>query len=134
MSNSEHVNGLDNFVAHMEGRVKELGGLQKTMLKLFNELVDEFRTMIDGIRGEMAETNTQVSLTMRDIENHTPSQAYVGLYKLKNPNSKAWNLDAKELENFIFDVEQYFKATGTCPKDLKVMLATMQFVNNAKFW
>ena len=62
---------------------------------------------------------------MRTLENHTLDQTHVGLNKLMIPKR---NWDAKKLENFIFNVEQYFKATRTCSQDLKVTLATMHLV------
>lgn len=40
--------------------------------------------------------------------------------------------DAKALDNFIFDVEQYFKATNTTPKESKITLATK--ADDAKLW
>lgn len=68
------------------------------------------------------------------VENKTLSQAHVGFNKLKILKSKAfkWNHDAKELKNFIRDVEQYFKAIGTYLQELKVTLATMYLVDDAK--
>ena len=55
------------------------------------------------------------------IENHTPGRAHVEFNKLKISEPRAFNRnwDVKELKKFIFDVEQYFKAIGTCSKKLK---------------
>ena len=39
------------------------------------------------------------------------------------------------MENFIFNVEQYFKATGACcTEDVKVTVATMHLTDDAKLW
>ena len=38
------------------------------------------------------------------------------------------------MKNLIIDVEQYFKAIGTCVEDLKVTLTTTYFVDDAKIW
>ena len=70
-SSSRPVGSLDNSVAHKEGRGKELDKLQKTMMMLFNELANEFRTTVDYIKGEMADMNTRMSMTMRVVENLT---------------------------------------------------------------
>ena len=40
--------------------------------------------------------------------------------------------DAKALENFIFDLEQYFKATNTVTEEAKVTLVTMHLREDAK--
>lgn len=79
----------NSSVAHIEDHVEEVDDLQKTMLKLFNKLAEDFVTTIDTIKGEMIEINTQVSLTMRAVENHTPGQAHVRLNKLKILKPKA---------------------------------------------
>ena len=70
----------------------------------------------NAIMAEMIEMSTRVSLRRRVVENHIPSQAYVGLNKLKIQKHKPLNgnRDAKELKNFIFDIEQYLKVTRTC--------------------
>ena len=59
----------------------------------------------------MVEMSTRVRLTKRVVENHTPSQVHVGLNKLKIQEHKPLNgnWDVKELENFIFDVQQYLR-------------------------
>ena len=42
--------------------------------------------------------------------------------------------DAKELENFLFDMEQYFRATRPDSEDTKVSIATMYLNGDAKLW
>ncbi|KAA0045513.1 uncharacterized protein E6C27_scaffold1202G00660 [Cucumis melo var. makuwa] len=42
--------------------------------------------------------------------------------------------DAKALQNFIFDLEQYFKATNTFTEKAKVTLTTMHLCEDAKLW
>ncbi|KAA0058240.1 uncharacterized protein E6C27_scaffold274G005650 [Cucumis melo var. makuwa] len=41
-------------------------------------------------------------------------------------------IDAKALENYIFDLEQYFRATNTVIEEAKVTLATMHLSKDAK--
>ena len=42
--------------------------------------------------------------------------------------------DAKEVENFLFDMEQYFRAVRVDSEDLKVSMATMYLSRDAKVW
>ena len=42
--------------------------------------------------------------------------------------------DAKELENFLFDMEQYFRAERTDSKEDKVAMAAMYLAGDAKLW
>ena len=54
-SSSRSAGSPDSSVAHKEGRGEEFNELQNTMMKLFNGLVDEFRTTIDAIQEKMVE-------------------------------------------------------------------------------
>ena len=82
------------------------------MLKLFSDLSYDFRTTIEIIKAEMAEMKVQVNLTM-----------LLGIA-----------MHAKELENFIFDMEQYINASGTNSEEAKVTLASMHLSDDAKLW
>ncbi|KAJ8511860.1 hypothetical protein OPV22_002294 [Ensete ventricosum] len=42
--------------------------------------------------------------------------------------------DAKELENFLFNMEQYFRATRLDSQETKVAIATMYLNGDAKLW
>ena len=89
------------------------------MMKLFNGLADEFRTMIDVIQEKMVEMNIRIGVTMKAMKNVTAGQTHTRSNKLKFPDPIPFkgNRDAKELENFIFDIKQYFKATTACTND-----------------
>ena len=67
---------------HKEGRGEEFNQLENTMMKLFNELADEFKTTIDGIKGDMAEMNTWIGVTMKAVENVISGQTHTGANKL----------------------------------------------------
>ena len=78
----------------------------------------------------------QIEVTMKAVENVLAGQTNTGSNKLKFPELRPFkgNRDAKELENFIFDVEQYFKATTACTDDIKVTVASMYLIDDAKLW
>ena len=42
--------------------------------------------------------------------------------------------DAKELENFLFDMEQYFRAVRTDSEEDKVAMVAMYLAGDAKLW
>ena len=128
--------GLDSSVVHKEGRGEEFDVLQNTMMSLFNGLADEFRTTIDDMQEKMSAMSTRIEVTMKAVENVSAGQTNTGSNKLKflEPRPFKGNRDAKELENFIFDVEQYFKATPACTDDIKVTVASMYLIDDAKLW
>ena len=45
-----------------------------------------------------------------------------------------WVRDAKALETFMFDLEQYFRATNTVAEEIDVTLVTKHLANDAKLW
>lgn len=55
-------------------------------------------------------------------------------FKILEPKTFSGNRDAKELGNFIFDMEQYFQASGIVSEKIKVTLASMHLSNNVKVW
>lgn len=131
----ELENSSSNSVAHMEEHVKELDYSHKTMLKLFSDLSDDFRaTIVETIKTKMVEMKVQVNLTMWALANQISNEACIASWKFKILKPKAFNgnLDAKEFENFIFDMEQYFKASGTNFEETKVTLAFMHMFDDAK--
>ncbi|XP_022927092.1 uncharacterized protein LOC111434028 [Cucurbita moschata] len=105
-------------------------------MSLFNGLADEFRTTIDDIQEKMSVMSTQIEVTMKVVENISVGQTNTGSNKLKFPDPRPFkgNRDAKELKNFIFDVEHYFKATLACTDDIKVTVASMYLIDDAKLW
>ncbi|KAK3032810.1 hypothetical protein RJ639_035416 [Escallonia herrerae] len=54
--------------------------------------------------------------------------------RVPEPKSYGGARDAKEVENFLFDIEQYFRAIKVDSEATKVSMATMYLVGNAKLW
>ncbi|KAA0047839.1 uncharacterized protein E6C27_scaffold133G001000 [Cucumis melo var. makuwa] len=73
---------------------------------------------------------------MRAMANQVSVGGVVPVTKVKVPEPKPFCgvRDAKALENFIFDLEQYFKTTNTVTEEAKVTLATIYLCEDAKLW
>ncbi|KAA0051471.1 uncharacterized protein E5676_scaffold148G00190 [Cucumis melo var. makuwa] len=73
---------------------------------------------------------------MRAMANQVPVGGTVSVTKVMvlEPKPFCGVRDAKALENFIFDLEQYFKATNKVIEEAKVTLATMYLCEDAKLW
>ncbi|TYK14634.1 senescence-specific cysteine protease sag39 [Cucumis melo var. makuwa] len=73
---------------------------------------------------------------MRAMANQAPVRRAIPVSKVKilEPKPFCGVKDAKGLENFIFDIEQYFKATYIVTKEAKVTLAMMHLPEDAKLW
>ncbi|TYK22097.1 reverse transcriptase [Cucumis melo var. makuwa] len=103
--NYERGDSSTSSVAHIEERVQELDSSQKTLLEMINSMSEDFRATLNVVRNEIADVNARLSLTIRE-----------------------------GLENYIFDLEQYFKATNTVTEEAKVTLAMMHLSEDAKLW
>ncbi|TYK21292.1 uncharacterized protein E5676_scaffold1775G00070 [Cucumis melo var. makuwa] len=73
---------------------------------------------------------------MRAMASQAPAGGAISVSKVKVPEPKPFCgvRDAKTLENYIFNLEQYFKATNTVTEEAKVTLATMHLSEDAKLW
>ncbi|KAA0060490.1 uncharacterized protein E6C27_scaffold22G003260 [Cucumis melo var. makuwa] len=134
--NYERGKRSSGFAAHMEERVGELDNAQKTLLEMINDMSEDFRVTLDVVRNEIADVNARLSLTMRAMASQAPAGGAISVSKVKVPEPKPFCgvRDAKALENYIFDPEQYFKATNTVTEEAKVTLATMHLSEDAKLW
>ncbi|TYK19839.1 uncharacterized protein E5676_scaffold811G00460 [Cucumis melo var. makuwa] len=134
--NYERGESSSGLGAHMEERVGELDNAQKTLLEMINGMSEDFRVTLDVVRNEIADVNARLSLTMRAMANQAPAGGAISVSKVKVPEPKPFcgARDAKALENYIFDLEQYFKATNTIAEEAKVTLATMHLSEDAKLW
>ena len=63
-----------------------------------------------------------------------PSNADAGpKVRVLEPNGFSGNRNAKELENFLWDMEQFFKAAHV-PDSKKVSITSMYLMGDAKLW
>ena len=68
-SSFECGSSSSSSIAHMEECVKELDCSQKTMLKLFSDLSDDFRATIETIKVETVEMKMQINLMKQAVGN-----------------------------------------------------------------
>ena len=54
--------------------------------------------------------------------------------KVPEPRHYKEGRDAKKVKNFLFDIEQCFRAMQADSEDLKVSMATMYLSGDAKVW
>ncbi|MFV0989155.1 hypothetical protein QML32_31155, partial [Klebsiella pneumoniae] len=79
---------------------------------------------------------SRLNLTIRAVGNQpvaAPMGGDFGRTKVPTPRHFTGARDAKELENFLFDMEQYFRVTQA-EEEGKVMKATMYMSGDAKLW
>ncbi|TYK04995.1 senescence-specific cysteine protease sag39 [Cucumis melo var. makuwa] len=106
-------------------------------IRFLESRLEEIAEKIDMMmRNEIAYVNTRLNLTMRAMANQAPAGGAILVSRVKIPEPKPFcgARDAKALENYIFNLEQYFRATNTITEEAKVTLATMHMSEDAKLW
>ncbi|KAK3034228.1 hypothetical protein RJ639_032808 [Escallonia herrerae] len=106
----------------------------------FQELqdrVEHHARQSEGIDWEskFQELQDRVELLSRAVVN-TPAGGVEHSSRPRVPEPKSYGgaRDAKELENFLFDIEQYFRAIRVDSEATKVSMAAMYLVGDAKLW
>ena len=91
---------------------------------------------VRDLRAELANVKAQIRVLNRAIGNQGPGQGgpEYGRMRVPEPRSYGGARDAKELENFLFDMEQYFRAVRPDSEEAKVTTATMYLIGDAKLW
>ena len=95
-------------------------------------MAEDVRATIEAFKKEFGEMNVKLNTTMLAVGNQTVTD----YRKVKVPEPQAYGgaRDAKQLENFLFDLEQYFRAVKPDSEGGKVNIATMYLSGDAKLW
>ena len=111
----------------LEASVNELQGT-------IEDVVNDCRSSVEAIQHEMGELSAKLNLTIRAIGNQPmPAPSGIEFTRAKVPEPRHYR-GAREVENFLFDMEQYFRAVRVDSEDLKVSMATMYLSEDAKVW
>jgi hypothetical protein len=97
------------------------------------ELLEQIEALRDEIKGFSARYEAELMVIKKAIIG-TPSGGEVQR-KVRVPEPKPFTgtRSAKELENFLWDMEQYFKAAHI-PAEEQVTITTMYLMGDAKLW
>ncbi|KAK2982534.1 hypothetical protein RJ640_023750 [Escallonia rubra] len=115
------------------------GILKQFSLRLdaLEDRVEHHTRHTEGIDWEskFQELQDRVELLSRAVVN-TPVRGAEHSSRPRVPEPKSYGgaRDAKELENFLFDIEQYFRAIRVDSEATKVSMAAMYLVGDAKLW
>ena len=92
----------------------------------------------DGFQCDLETVTARLDVTIQAMRNQPCPNARGGIelsrVKISKPKHYFGERDAKLLENFLFDMEQYFQAVRAESKEIKVSMATMYLSGDAKLW
>lgn len=72
---------------------------------LGGDLTEDFRATVEAPRTEMGELTTKVNLLVRAVGTTPAATTEVAKVRIPEPRAYGGARDAKELENFLFDME-----------------------------
>ncbi|KAL2225103.1 UNVERIFIED_CONTAM: hypothetical protein Sindi_2979900, partial [Sesamum indicum] len=136
-SSSERAENPEDGHSRLVELETKVSSLESEITGLNSEL-DECRHVIQEMAGVFG--NDSIADMRRDMEqmsiadwNCSSVQWVARLWLLTTP-AYSGERDAKEVENFLFDMEQYFLAADVRDEARKVATATMYLTGDAKLW
>ncbi|KAF2319929.1 hypothetical protein GH714_020613 [Hevea brasiliensis] len=99
-----------------------------------NDMKEDVVEMTKTLQGEVQVLQGQVSLLMKVASNTNGGAFEMGKAKIPEPKSFGGARDAREVDNFIFDMELYFTATKNDSDAGKLKMVPMYLANDAKLW
>ncbi|KAL0391477.1 UNVERIFIED_CONTAM: hypothetical protein Slati_4532800 [Sesamum latifolium] len=133
---AEMVMNLEEKVSSLEAEITGLNSELEDCRQVIQELASAFGGGgIADMRHDMEQMSIQIGLLQRAVSN-APIVAHDAGARLRIPEPKAYGgaHDAKEVENFLFNMEQYFLAANVEDEAKKVSTAIMYLTGDAKLW
>ncbi|KAL0355947.1 UNVERIFIED_CONTAM: hypothetical protein Sradi_4041600 [Sesamum radiatum] len=132
----ETVVNLEEKVSYLETEITMLSSKLDGCWHVIQELAGAFGGGgIADMRRDMEQMLIQIGLLQRAVSN-APVVAHDAGARLRIPEPKAYSgaHDAKEVENFLFNIEQYFLAANVQDEARNVSIVTMYLTGDAKLW
>ena len=103
---------------------------------LVDRLSDDTKDSVQHLQEVVAELTSRVTMLTRALNVGGSNTRVAPPQNLRTPERHSYGgaRDAKEFENFLFDMEQYFRATRPDSEETKVSIATMYLNGDAKLW
>ena len=125
---------LSDQVAKMRSDMDHIRRVLENHLVEAEERITQLETVATNWETKAQELQEEVTILRKAVAAGGNSKDEIHR-KLKIPSPKEFegSRDAKALENFLWDVEQYFKAACVQPGE-KVTVASMYLTGDAKLW
>ncbi|GAV72623.1 hypothetical protein CFOL_v3_16111, partial [Cephalotus follicularis] len=131
----------DNLTAHLEDLVAGVMVIQNSHNELLGKMDERFKQVVLDMISFTDELRKSVELNREDISllkkalHGGPLRVEGDSNKFRVPEPKQFSgkRDAEELENFLRDMESYFKAIRVHEEE-KVSITSMYLARDAKLW
>lgn len=99
----------------------------------FAKVMEDVAALTDVVKTNVADLEGELTILKRAVSGQTVHGDGVSKIKIPEPKSFVGARSAKDLENFLWDMEQYFKAAHV-PDAEKVTITSMYLAGDAKLW
>ncbi|KAL2471468.1 Uncharacterized protein Adt_39604 [Abeliophyllum distichum] len=128
------VEVLEEKVETAEANIRELN-IQLDESWMMCAAMTDAVALLSDLREKMEAMRLQLRILQRVVGNgQAPAQEYAPRLKISEPLTCGVERDAKEVENFLFDMEQYFLVANIEDGARRVTTATMYLGGDAKLW
>ncbi|KAL0298168.1 UNVERIFIED_CONTAM: hypothetical protein Sangu_3157200 [Sesamum angustifolium] len=128
----QQVSSIQEMVESLRMKVKE--ELPETVLKGLESVSDEISCLTDAVDYKLESLKADLRLVKLAVANSgTDGSAVAPKVRVPDPKPFGGERSAKELENFLWDMETYFQAARV-PDTEKVSITSMYLTGDAKLW
>ena len=126
---------LTEGMAELNTRVSNVPESSRVKEEITAGLVDEFREVVQGLHADIALIKQVLSRLLQPggVDRAAEESSISGRLKVPEPKKFEGTRSAKDLENFIWDMQEYFVAANI-PEDRQVSMASMYMSGDAKLW
>ena len=125
---------VEHSVREIQGQRSLLETHDKFFVDKFVGLKVEIQSLMDDFRGTLQSYGEDIAVLKKAVSQGC-SSSFVAPPKFRVLEPKVFNCNrnAKELENFLQDMEQFFKAAHV-PDSEKVSITSLYLTSDAKLW
>lgn len=128
---SVHLERIEANVLDLKNEAEERSKLEE---KRWETVMADMCSFADAFKERMQIVDDEIALVKRALNSGSSSSGeHSQKIKVPDPKPFAGARDSKELENFLWDMEQYFKAAHV-PQTEMVTITTMYLSSDAKLW
>ncbi|XP_043813663.1 uncharacterized protein LOC110612552 [Manihot esculenta] len=127
----ESLKSVSDAHTSLVGVVEEIRDGAKETIDTINGNVKE---RMDTFQGKLEELDARVNTIMKITGCNGMKSCGAGRTKVPKPKAFGGARDAKEVDNFLFDMELFFRVTKRESEEDKLLILPLYLVDDAKLW
>uniref|UniRef100_A0A2C9U578 Retrotransposon gag domain-containing protein n=1 Tax=Manihot esculenta TaxID=3983 RepID=A0A2C9U578_MANES len=127
----ESLKSISDAHTSLVGIVEEIRDGAKETIDTINDNVKE---MMNTFQGKLEELDARVNTIMKVTGSNDMKTCGAERTKVLEPKAFGGARDAKEVDNFLFDMELFFRVTKRESEEDKLLILPLYLVDDAKLW